>query len=607
MGTEETLMETVSADCIFIKDTLLGLYADIQSHNSVFITRKDSERDVRYLLSRYNTEGLSFLTKVLPLLDAALLRGLETGFYTCPTNVKTRGALPLLLRGLHKRVFNADGTLCSSPDPVAIRDLRQFFSFYKKARIGFSDKVIGELLDEFVAVDAALPLTFEGAPALVQDVLESAREDIGALFNGFDPYEITPRHGPGATAGKQLPHEKRKPTTRYKQLDEGGYPFYGYFFAGAFDLLLRIADFRNAKVADYGTARVILVPKDSRGPRIISAEPLEYQFLQQGLQKKLYAHIESHSLTRGFVNFTDQSVNREAARLSSIDGSLVTMDLKEASDRVSVALVKELFDGPVLRALLALRTPETLLPDGRVIPLRKYAPMGSALCFPVEALCFYFLAKHLRLKHSGHLRNFTCYVYGDDIISDPLTAFLVRKYFPLFGLKLNQDKCFSDGKFRESCGLDAYEGIDVTPHRLRVIPDKKAGTPEDILSLEATMNQLWDSCYYRCSEVFRRYLERKLKTRLIPKLPESAHVGLALSRFPLPTKGLRYCRKRCAWLAKCFALRTSSYKKEDSDGLTDNRELFRKYTQGWSPDYREGVYTRRGRTMLTRKFVSVLA
>jgi hypothetical protein len=64
-------------------------------------------------------------------------------------------------------------------------------------------------------------------------------------------------------------------------------------------------------------ARVCLVPKDSRGPRIISCEPAELMFIQQGIMRKLYSHLETHHLTAGQINFTDQSINRNLALLAS--------------------------------------------------------------------------------------------------------------------------------------------------------------------------------------------------------------------------------------------------------------------------------------------------
>jgi len=60
----------------------------------------------------------------------------------------------------------------------------------------------------------------------------------------------------------------------------------------------------------YGLTKVIQVPKDVRGNRFISCEPLEYQFLQQSIRPILEARIKA--ATRGKASFNDQDTHREA-------------------------------------------------------------------------------------------------------------------------------------------------------------------------------------------------------------------------------------------------------------------------------------------------------
>jgi hypothetical protein len=160
---------------------------------------------------------------------------------------------------------------------------------------------------------------------------------------------------------------------------------------GGKEIIDRVQWYRGLERLPAGTAKVVLVPKDSRGPRLISAEPLEYQWIQQGVGRSIVAHLEAHHLTKGRVNFTHQEVNRRLAQESSATLELATLDLKDASDRVSLELVRRVFKNTpeLVRALEAIRTDATLLPDGRVQSLKKFAPMGSAVCFPVEAFVFW--------------------------------------------------------------------------------------------------------------------------------------------------------------------------------------------------------------------------
>jgi len=168
--------------------------------------------------------------------------------------------------------------------------------------------------------------------------------------------------------------------------------------------------------------------------------------------------------------FTDQSINQQLALRASSDGSMATLDMKEASDRVSLELVKYLFPSHWYEALYATRSGSTQLPDGRIVQLNKFAPMGSAVCFPVEALIFWALCVSVvsctRNVPIAKARD-TIYVYGDDIICSSEDHAAIRQYLPLFDLKVNDDKCCVHKTFKESCGCDAYKGVDVTPTKVR--------------------------------------------------------------------------------------------------------------------------------------------
>jgi hypothetical protein len=205
-------------------------------------------------------------------------------------------------------------------------------------------------------------------------------------------------------------------------------------------------------------------------------EPLEYMWLQQGLGSSLMFWLEKvSSLTKGRINFTTQEVNQRLALESSFDGKFATLDMKDASDRVSVMLIKRMFryQPRLLRKLLALRTPSTLLPTGSELSLHKYAGMGSALCFPVESLVFWALsvvavAMSARpglpdLKEAAR----SVYVFGDDIIVPSKYADAVSSRLESVGLVVNRAKSYDKGMFRESCGVDAFFGEDVTPTRFR--------------------------------------------------------------------------------------------------------------------------------------------
>jgi hypothetical protein len=189
-----------------------------------------------------------------------------------------------------------------------------------------------------------------------------------------------------------------------------------------------------------------------------------------------------------------------------------TLDLKEASDRVSLALVREVFSQTpdLLRALEATRSSATTLPSGEVVTLKKFAPMGSALCFPVEAYCFWAilvasLARRDRVSPGKAAES--VFVYGDDIIVPTKDADFCMQALESVKLVVNRSKSCILGPFRESCGMDAFKGHPVTPVRAKTRWSGRASDGSAYVSYVALMNNLASSGYQKCSDYVREKLE----------------------------------------------------------------------------------------------------
>jgi hypothetical protein len=189
-------------------------------------------------------------------------------------------------------------------------------------------------------------------------------------------------------------------------------------------------------------------------------------FAQQGIMNLMYRILETHHLTAGQINFTDQSINRELARSASMTGEYSTIDLSDASDRVSLRLVELVFPPVWVECFKACRSDTTLLPDGTVVKLQKFAPMGSSCCFPVEALVFWACAE-ASTKYIPGFKSRSVFVYGDDIIIRTEMFDAVIEGLTSVGLLVNENKSYRGGPFRESCGGDYHIGYDVTPVRLK--------------------------------------------------------------------------------------------------------------------------------------------
>jgi len=413
------------------------------------------------------------LTKTLPKLGKAFDQALVSGRLNIPVGFKrshSNASIPAFLQDYFSLVFDVNGFLLGVVPVPVVKHIRQVLYFAYKLELPYSESENQRVIDGFVQTDAELEL--QDNP-LANEIIHLAKIITGKVFNGFDHKDIQPRHGPGAVATGERTDTKWKFSRLYNSIHQV-YPYYDYYVVGgARELTDRLDWYRSLQRLEGGCAKVVLVPKDSRGPRLISCEPLEYQWIQQGLGRKMAAFLEGDSpYTKRHVNFTRQDINGNIAKTSSASQRYATLDLKDASDRVSLELVRRLFERlpKLARALEACRSTETKLPDGRVITLKKYAPMGSALCFPVEAYVFWVVivsavihGKNLPLEKVGK----RVFVYGDDIVVPTEWASLSIHALESVGLKVNLDKSCITGNFRESCGVDAFMGEIVTPIRLK--------------------------------------------------------------------------------------------------------------------------------------------
>jgi hypothetical protein len=125
--------------------------------------------------------------------------------------------------------------------------------------------------------------------------------------------------------------------------------------------------------------------------------------------------------------------------------------------------------------------------------------MGSALCFPFEAMVFttiIFVAIGRELSRPvdrSLIREFRgkVRVYGDDIVIPVDMMSCVSKTLEAFGLKVNLGKSFGTGRFRESCGGDYYAGVRITPVRMRSLFPRSRKHVAEVISTVSLRNLLW--------------------------------------------------------------------------------------------------------------------
>jgi hypothetical protein len=330
-------------------------------------------------------------------------------------------------------------------------------------------------------------------------VIQLVSDIISTTMGRFDPYAWKAKHGPGAVSdAKQgeskysFPHWPRKLERVFPIADFG----FTNFGAWARHVATKVD---SGSYLHEPPSNIILVPKTLKSPRLIAAEPVSHQWAQQMIKDYFVGRVTDTWIS-GFINFKDQVPNQQMALQGSLDGSLSTIDLSEASDRVSTWLVERIFRRNIslVDALQASRTRlvlnKTKHGSQGASKLRKFSCMGSACTFPVQTVVFLCIAlgtvlwkegRPITIKEIRRLKG-RVRTFGDDIIVPNEHAEEVMASLTLLGLKVNHSKTFYSGSFRESCGLDVFKGTNVTPIYTMMKPSRPK--PESISSVVETHN-----------------------------------------------------------------------------------------------------------------------
>ncbi|DAD49888.1 RNA-directed RNA polymerase [ssRNA phage ESE015] len=504
--------------------------------------RTSTTNDLKTVISRVEDEGLSFLTITLPQFGKEFERALANGGIdsTQFTGFRKRASLPAFLQGLTSQVFDMhSGVLLGNPSIEAIHAVRQVCYLFKKLEMPCSDHRTRRAFESFLECDKEVGRSaaeigsrnefewnsFENFSRVSRLLFWELFHDLDlAIWNyGLGESHVVPKHGPGATAEKTLANAKfdyRVWTTRLEEW----FPYGDYLFPSWSHALEYESEVHFLEPGEEPPVRVVQVPKTLKAPRIIAIEPTHMQYVQQGIAEFLVNGIERDDILSNFIGFTDQEMNRTMACHGSMHRDLATLDLSEASDRVSTEHVEALFrHNHVSRdGVMACRSSKAQVPvdnHNLIVDLNKYASMGSALTFPIEAMVFLtvvFLGIERELRSplsEKSIRDFfgRVRVYGDDIIVPVDFVQSVIDSLESFGFKVNQDKSFWTGKFRESCGGDFFDGVDVSVVKAnRELPTSRKHVRE-IVSAVSLRNQFYENGYWGTAN----YIEELLR-KVIP-------------------------------------------------------------------------------------------
>ena len=461
--------------------------------------------DYRWLESLVSSRGLPFIMIDMPegckVVDRALSRGHLNPKHLPKTFGKCQGGSRTFLSGLFSRCFDDEGRLVENVDVNHIFLLRAVLLLTKKVKKDCSDATLMEAVTEFQEIDSRLriptlewdsdELTFparrlsfldgsnrpgdmfstrDHVPRPLLRTLDDVCRIVSSTMPEVIPQDIFPSHGHGSVADAPSKCDKYHFSNWPEKLD-GFFPF-GLFGQSREDMHLEEEiKWDNREFP----AQLLAVPKTLKSPRLIASEPQAHMYLQLGMMGWMRKNLPYQ--VRSSVHFKDQKPSRVICLDASKTGSYATVDLSSASDRLSCWTVERAFGGnsSFLRALHACRTRwlvnSTGVGERFHLRLRKYAPQGNGTTFPVQTLVYTMVCIAVLLYEGGFKVNSRSIkraardvrVYGDDIILPSSAVPTLDLLLSFLELKVNASKTHYSGKFRESCGVDAYDGEDVSP------------------------------------------------------------------------------------------------------------------------------------------------
>lgn len=498
-----------------------------------------SEYDSKYVLRRLASEGVYFLTIELPKVSRALLIGLEEGFFdrTTLTSFSFYKSTIRFMGQLLNQVFHErTGILLQGSSGAAIRTIRQLCEYSYKLALPYSKETEKDAKKNFILNEEILEEIGRKPEVLV--FANKLRKDFETHWQDLSRpcvHEILHKFRPRPTNGTFVGCDELYYLSRNSTAHSFRYPSDVESFSGFYKPYSGTKVINGLKpITEPDYSELMLVPKDSRGPRTICRETLKrvetqmsfFDFTTQGL----------HQGSEGAINFIDQLVNRKIAEESSVSKLYSTLDLKDASDMVSHRVISAIFgSSPGLRWFISgSRRATSVLVDGAFKKLHKLAGMGSGLTFPTMSLlislsiCRGVLDKYPNLLYNDVRKD--VFVYGDDICIKSEWADIAAISLAKIGLKVNLLKSFSKGNFRESCGGDYFYGLDVTPCRIKLANSKveRKGLCEITVAdnanafeqVYAHTKELWKQGFFRTAKYFmgvlRTFYQSKFGIDMVP-------------------------------------------------------------------------------------------
>lgn len=188
-------------------------------------------------------------------------------------------------------------------------------------------------------------------------------------------------------------------------------------------------------------SRFTTVPKNNEVDRPINIEPLGNMVVQRQIGNFLRTQLK-----KLFSVDLDVLALQHRDKIRCAD--YATIDLKDASDSVTLTLCEFLLPRHLFKELLKSRSEFVLGLDGQYHKTNKISSMGNGFTFELMSLILTAVARAFDKEAT---------VFGDDIIIRNEFATDLIRVLEGIGFRVNVDKSFINSKFRESCGANFHD------------------------------------------------------------------------------------------------------------------------------------------------------
>lgn len=544
-----------------------GLCKDVQT---AYPALKWLDRDLANLTLQCQTRGITLFTLDLLNLDKLLLAGLDTGFLQLSgpfsRRISERVRVPRLFGGLWLKVFDAQACLKPDADETAVLFLRSLCGIGKRILMDCSPSRVQATMENYHDIERELrPPTLgwefddsicrSGQPSLhLGDCVDTGWETLplfakaskvdayqtevdrrlldkvqtvaDLIVGSFSPMSPLSLSGELEAQGKGIGfrHGRGAVAERLKNRDKSSFPNWPAKLEKIFPWGLcgsTVGSPLDRPSNHEVASRIMTVPKTAKSPRLIASEPTAHMWCQQLILN--WFETQFKSLFEGsFIDLNSQWKSGDMVLKSSLDRLHATVDLSDASDRVTCWTVERIFrrSPDLLNSLHAARTRyfrDNVSDVPSFLKPKKFASQGTAVTFPVMSFVMLCLALgacidgKVTWQKIRRLRN-DVRIYGDDIIIPTDRYARLMRAMVLVQLKVNMAKSYVNGQFRESCGVDGFKGVDVTPVRpTTLVADSPASCQAVVDTSNNLFNKgLWNAAY-STQDLLPRHVQNTLR------------------------------------------------------------------------------------------------